>query len=46
MTETRTLTLDNRDAAVPLAARLAGATSLAAWIMVVAAARWIAYLRY
>ena len=36
----------DRYAAVPIAARLAGATSLAAWIMVVAAARWIAYLRY
>jgi hypothetical protein len=34
----------DRDAAVPLAARLAGAISLAGWIMVVASARWIAYL--
>lgn len=36
----------DRDTPVPLAARLAGATSLLSWIMVVAAARWIAYLRY
>jgi hypothetical protein len=36
----------DRDAPVPLAARLAGATSLLSWVMVVAAARWIAYLRY
>jgi hypothetical protein len=36
----------DRDASVPFVARLAGATSLFAWILVVAAARWIAYLRY
>jgi hypothetical protein len=36
----------DRGAAIPLAARFAGGISLASWIMVVAAARWIAYLRY
>ena len=34
----------NRDAAVPFAAKLAGAISLFGWIAVVACARWIAYL--
>jgi hypothetical protein len=34
----------DRDAAVPLAAKLAGAISLVGWIAVVACARWIAYL--
>jgi hypothetical protein len=34
----------NRDAAVPFAAKLAGAISLVGWIAVVASARWIAYL--
>jgi hypothetical protein len=34
----------DRAAAVPLRARLAGAISLAGWIMVVSCARWIAYL--
>jgi hypothetical protein len=34
----------DRDAKPPLAARLAGAISLAGWITVVASARWIAYL--
>jgi CBS domain containing-hemolysin-like protein len=34
----------DRDAPVPLAAKLAGAISLVSWISVVAAARWIAYL--
>jgi hypothetical protein len=33
-----------RDAALPFAARLAGALSLAGWIAVVSSARWIAYL--
>jgi hypothetical protein len=36
----------DREAPIPLAARLAGGISLVSWIMVVAAARWIAYLRY
>jgi hypothetical protein len=36
----------DRDAAVPWAAKLAGAISLAGWIMVVACARWIAYLMF
>jgi hypothetical protein len=35
----------DRDGPIPLAARLAGGISLASWMMVVAAARWIAYLR-
>jgi hypothetical protein len=35
----------DRDGQIPLAARLAGGISLASWMMVVAAARWIAYLR-
>ena len=35
----------DRGAAIPLAARLAGGISLISWMMVVAAARWIAYLR-
>ena len=34
----------DRDAAVPLAAKLAGAISLVGWIAVVSCARWIAYL--
>jgi len=34
----------DRDTAVPVAAKLAGAISLAGWITVVACARWIAYL--
>ncbi|HLH98697.1 MAG TPA: hypothetical protein VKW08_26600 [Xanthobacteraceae bacterium] len=34
----------DRDAKPPLAARLAGAVSLAGWMTVVASARWIAYL--
>jgi hypothetical protein len=34
----------DRDAPLPLAARLAGALSLAGWIAVVSSARWIAYL--
>jgi hypothetical protein len=34
----------DRDAAVPLVAKLAGAISLVGWIAVVACARWIAYL--
>jgi hypothetical protein len=34
----------DHDAPLPLAARLAGAVSLAGWIAVVSAARWIAYL--
>jgi hypothetical protein len=34
----------DRDAAVPFAAKLAGAISLVGWITVVACARWIAYL--
>jgi hypothetical protein len=34
----------DRDAPVPLAAKLAGAVSLAGWIAVVSCARWIAYL--
>jgi hypothetical protein len=32
------------DAALPVAARLAGALSLAGWVAVVSSARWIAYL--
>jgi hypothetical protein len=36
----------DREGPIPLAARFAGGISLASWIMVVAAARWIAYLRY
>jgi hypothetical protein len=36
----------DREAPIPLAARFAGGVSLASWMMVVAAARWIAYLRY
>jgi hypothetical protein len=32
------------DAKPPLAARIAGAVSLAGWVTVVASARWIAYL--
>jgi hypothetical protein len=32
------------DAALPFAARLAGALSLAGWVAVVSSARWIAYL--
>jgi hypothetical protein len=36
----------DREGPIPLAARLAGSISLASWMMVVAAARWIAYLRY
>jgi hypothetical protein len=35
----------DRAAAIPLAARLAGGISLVSWVSVVAAARWIAYLR-
>jgi hypothetical protein len=34
----------DRDAPVPLAAKLAGGFSLAGWIAVVSCARWIAYL--
>jgi hypothetical protein len=34
----------DRDAAVPLAGKLAGAISLASWVAVVAYARWTAYL--
>ena len=34
----------DRDAAVPLAGKLAGAMSLACWITIVAYARWTAYL--
>jgi hypothetical protein len=34
----------DHDAPPPFAARLAGAVSLAGWIAVVSAARWIAYL--
>jgi hypothetical protein len=36
----------DRDAAIPFAAKVAGAISLAGWITVVACARWIAYLRF
>jgi hypothetical protein len=36
----------DRDAPIPLAARLAGGISLLSWMSVVAAARWIAYLHY
>jgi hypothetical protein len=36
----------DRDAAVPLAAKLAGAISLVGWIAVVSCARWIAYLMF
>jgi hypothetical protein len=36
----------DRDAAVPWAAKVTGAISLAGWIMVVACARWIAYLMF
>ena len=34
----------DRDAAVPLAGKLAGAISLAAWIAIIAYGRWTAYL--
>lgn len=34
----------DRDAPIPLAAKLAGGFSLAGWITVVSCARWIAYL--
>jgi len=36
----------DRDAAVPLAARLAGAISLTSWFAVVASGRWTGYLMF